>query len=62
MVWAHNKINRTCKDDPIGHGASREKKRQTEAEMGRQSFRMDRIRAERLRTKRNGENWLTNHP
>ena len=24
MVWAHNKINRTSKDDPTGHGTSRE--------------------------------------
>ena len=20
MLWAHNKINRTCKNDPTGHG------------------------------------------
>ena len=30
MVWAHNKINRTCKDDSTGQGARREKERQTE--------------------------------
>ena len=35
MVWAHNKINRTCKDDPTGHGTRREKDRQTEKKMGR---------------------------
>ena len=35
MVWAHNKINRTCKDDPTGHSTRREKERQTEKEMGR---------------------------
>ena len=35
MVWAYNKINRTCKDDPSGHGTRREKERQTEKEMGR---------------------------
>ena len=35
MVWAHNKINRTCKDDSTGHGTRREKERQTEKEMGR---------------------------
>ena len=35
MVWAHNKINRTCNDDPTGHGTRREKERQTEKEMGR---------------------------
>ena len=28
MVWAHNKINRTCTDDPTGHGTRREKERQ----------------------------------
>ena len=27
MVWAHNKISRTCKDDPTGHGIRREKER-----------------------------------
>ena len=36
MVWARNKINRTCKDDPTGHCTRREKERQTEKEMGRQ--------------------------
>ena len=30
MVWAHSKINRTCKDDPTGHCTRREKERQTE--------------------------------
>ena len=30
MVWAHNKINRTCKDDPTGHVARRERERQAE--------------------------------
>ena len=35
MVWAHNKINRTCKDNPTGHGTRREKERQTEKEVGR---------------------------
>ena len=35
MVWIHNKITRTCKDDPIGHGTRREKERQIEKEMGR---------------------------
>ena len=34
MIWAHNKINRTGKDDTTGHGARREKERQTEKEMG----------------------------
>ena len=28
MVCAHNKINRTCKDDPAGHDTRREKERQ----------------------------------
>ena len=32
MVWAHIKINRTCKDDPTGHGTRKEKERQTEKE------------------------------
>ena len=35
-VEAHTKINKTCKDDPTGHGNSRGKERQTEKEMGRQ--------------------------
>ena len=26
MVWVHNKVNRTCKDVPTGHGTRREKK------------------------------------
>ena len=43
MVWAHNKINRTCKDNLTGRGPRRENKRQTEKEMGRQYIRMDRI-------------------
>ena len=31
MARAHNKINRTCKDDPTGHGTRRgENERQTE--------------------------------
>ena len=45
MVWAHNKINRTCKDDPAGHCTKREKERQTEKEMGRQRNGMDRFKA-----------------
>ena len=28
MVWVHNKINRTCKDDPTRHGTGRENERQ----------------------------------
>ena len=44
MVWAQNKINRTCKDDPTGHCTRREKERQTEKEMGRQRNGMDRIK------------------
>ena len=32
---AHNKIHRTYKDDPTGHGTRWEKERQTEKEMGR---------------------------
>ena len=35
MVWAQNKIKRTCKDYPTGHGTRREKEKQTEKEMGR---------------------------
>ena len=30
-----NKINRTCKDDPTGHGTRREKERQTKKHNGR---------------------------
>ena len=44
MVWAQNKINRTCKDDPTGRCTRREKERQTEKEMGRQRNGMDRIK------------------
>ena len=33
MVWAHNKINRICKDDPKRHGTRIEKERQTEIEI-----------------------------
>ena len=44
MIWAHNKMNRTCKDDPTGHGNWREKEKQTEKEIGRLYIRMDRIR------------------
>ena len=44
MVWAQNKINRTCKDDPTGHCTRREKERQTEKEMGRQRNGMDRFK------------------
>ena len=33
-VWTHNKINRTCKDNPTGHSTRREKERQTEKEIG----------------------------
>ena len=57
MVWAHNKINRTGKDDPEGHGTGREKERQTEKEMARQHTRMD-----RMSTERNEEKWLPDHP
>ena len=34
MVRAHNKMYRTCQDNPAGHSARREKMRQTEKEMG----------------------------
>ena len=44
MVWAQNKINKTCKDDPTGHCTRREKERQTEKEMGRQHNGVDRIK------------------
>jgi len=36
MVRACNKIYRACQDNPAGHSARREKKRQTEKEMGGQ--------------------------
>ena len=29
-MWAHNKLNRTCKDDPTGHRTRGEKERRTE--------------------------------
>ena len=41
MVRARNKIYRACQDNPAGHSARREKKRQTEKEMGRQHPGMD---------------------
>ena len=34
MVWAQNITNGTNKHDPTRHGTRREKKRQTEEEMG----------------------------
>ena len=40
MVWAHNKINRTCKDDPTGHGTRRRRE-------GRQKKRWEDIITER---------------
>ena len=64
MVWAHDKVNRTCKDDPTGHDTRRERERQTEKEMGRQhTDRKGRDQGwvkpfERLRTEGNGERWL----
>ena len=51
MVWAHNKINRTCKDDPSGRGTRREEERQTEKEMGKYYIGMDRIRVGRSPSK-----------
>ena len=54
MVWARNKINRACKDDPT----RREKERQTEKEMGRQRNGMDRFKAgEALRKAEHREGW-----
>ena len=35
MVWAHSKINRTCKDDPTQHCTWREKESQTQKEIRR---------------------------
>ena len=43
MVCGHNKIIRTSKDDPTGHGTQREKKRQTEKEMAGQHNGMGRF-------------------
>ena len=43
MVWADNKIDRTCTDDPTGHGTRREKEKHTEKEMGRQCIGMGRF-------------------
>ena len=44
MVWAQNKINRTCEDDPTGHCTRMEKERQTEKEMGRPHNGVDRTK------------------
>ena len=41
MVRARNKIYGVCQDYPSGHSARREKKRQTEKEMGGQHPGMD---------------------
>ena len=41
MVRARNKIYRACQDNPAWHSAMREKKRQTEKEMGGQHPGMD---------------------
>ena len=41
IIRARNKIYRACQDNPAGHSASREKKRQTEKEMGVQHPGMD---------------------
>ena len=46
MVWAHNKINKTCKDDPTGHRTKREKERQTEKDTGRKLTGIGRLIAE----------------
>ena len=54
MVWVRNNVNRTCKDDPTGHCTRREKERQTEKEMGRQSNGIDRTA---LRKADNREEW-----
>ena len=41
MVRACNNIYRACQDNPAGHSVRREKKRQTEEEMGGQHPGMD---------------------
>ena len=38
MVCAHNKINRTCKDDPTGRSTRWEKGRQTEKGDGKTTY------------------------
>ena len=60
MVWTHNKISRTCKDDPAGHCTRGEKERQTEKETGRQHYGVDGLKlVEALRTAENKEEWRT---
>ena len=57
MVWAHKKINRTCKDDPTSHGTAQGGRRK-----GRQKKRWEDNIPEwtglGLRTERKGEKWL----
>ena len=51
MVWAQNKIIRTNKADPTGHGTMREKEMQTEKEMGRQHIGIDSFKVGRSPSK-----------
>ena len=58
VVWAHNKINKTCKDDPTRHGTRREKQRQTEEEIRRQHSGMDTFKLGKvLQNAKNREGW-----
>ena len=42
VVWPRLKVFRLSKDDPAGHSKMKEKKRQTEKEVGRQYLEVDR--------------------
>ena len=65
MVRGCNKICKTCQANREGHSARREKKRQTEEEMGGQHPIMDGHdpvpRQKKLRGERNGGSWLPDH-
>ena len=67
MVWAHNKVNRTCKDDPTGHCTRREEVKTDRKRHGKLIYQngpdygwMRPI--ERLMTEKNGEKGLPDHP
>ena len=63
MVRAHNKINTTFQDDPTGHGTRREKEKLTKKRWENNISEWTGLGlGERLRTERNGEKWLPDHP
>ena len=66
MVWAHNKMNRTCKDDPTAWNKEGEGKADRKRD-GMIIYQNGQVWGwvkpfERLRTERNGEKWFSDHP